>query len=105
IPSWGIRVGWKGPRLELTGGAGLRLRTTEVILLSPSSPHGNELTASAGVALRVDPLGRTLGGDDRAWALAEVEAVLGDAPRAGTRGPSPAEARVGVRMQVHHCWS
>lgn len=105
IPSWGIRVGWKGPWLELTGGAGLRVRTTEVILLSPASPHGNELTASAGVAVRADPLGRAFGGPDRAWALAEVEAALGDAPRRGTRGPSPAEARVGVRVQVHHCWS
>lgn len=103
--SWGLRVGWKGPRLELTGGAGLRVRTTEVILLSPARPHGNELTASAGVAVRADALGRNFGGPDRAWALAEIEAALGDSPRQGTRGPSPAEARVGVRVQVHHCWS
>src|SRR5205085_6965202 len=33
------------------------------------------------------------------------EAVLGDSPRSGTRGPSPAEGRLGVRVQVHHCWS
>jgi hypothetical protein len=105
ILSWGIRVGWKGPKLELTGGAGLRLRTEEVILLSPAHPHGNELTASGGVALRADPLGRAVGGADRAWVLAEVEAALGDAPRRGVRGPSPGEARVGVRVQVHHCWS
>jgi hypothetical protein len=103
--SWGVRVGWKGPKLELTGGAGLRIRTTEVILLSPARPHGNELTASGGVAVRLDPLGRAFGGTDRAWGIVEVERAIGDAPRAGTRGPSPGEARVGVRAQVHHCWS
>ncbi len=105
VLSWGLRTGWKGERLELTGGLGLRVRTTEVVLLSPARPHGNELTASGGVAVRADALGRAFGGPDRAWALAELEGVLGDAPRAGTQGPSPAEARVGVRLQVHHCWS
>jgi hypothetical protein len=103
--TWGMRIGWKGPRLELSGGAGLRVRTTEVILLSPARPHGNELTGSAGIAVRADALGRAFGGPDRAWALAEIEGVLGDSPRSGTRGPSPAEGRFGVRVQVHHCWS
>ncbi|MBE7451596.1 MAG: thrombospondin type 3 repeat-containing protein [Kofleriaceae bacterium] len=103
--SWGVRAGWRGERLELTGGAGLRVRTREVVLLSPARPHGNELTASAGVAVRLDPVGRTLGGPDRAWALLEVEAALGDSPTRGVRGPSPGEARAGVRLQVHRCWS
>lgn len=102
---WGLRVGWRGERLEVAGGAGLRLRTTEVILLSPARPHGNELTASAGVAARLDPVGRAFGGVDRAWAVAELEAVLGDDPGTGSRGPSPAEARLGARVQVAHCWS
>ncbi len=103
--TWGMRAGWRGERLELVGGAGLRLRTTEVVLLSPARPHGNELTASGGIAVRADPVGRWFGGPDRAWALAEVEAVLGDSPGTGSRGPSPAEARLGARVQVAHCWS
>ena len=103
--AWGLRVGWRGDDVAVAGGAGLRIRTQEVVLLSPARPHGNELVASLGAAVRVGPLGRQLGGDDRAWALAEVEAALGDDAGKGARGPSPAEARLGVRIDVAHCLS
>ena len=105
ILGWGLRVGYRGDDVVIAGGAGLRVRTQEVVLLSPARPHGNELTASLGVAVRAGPLGRQFGGDDRAWLLAEVEGALGDDPGTGSRGPSPAEARVGVRVDVAHCWS
>jgi len=105
VLAWGLRAGYRTDDVALVGGAGLRLRTEEVVLLSPARPHGNELTASLGAAVRLGPLGRQFGGGDRAWALAEVEAVLGDDAGTGARGPSPAEARLGVRAQIHHCWS
>lgn len=105
VLAWGLRAGYRTADVAITGGAGLRLRTEEVVLLSPARPHGNELTASLGAAVRLGPLGRQFGGSDRAWALAEVEAVLGDDAGTGARGPSPAEARLGVRAQIHHCWS
>lgn len=103
--AWSLRAGYRTPDLYVTGGAGLRVRTAEVVLLSPARPHGNELVAQGGVAVRVGPVGRQLGGPDRAWLLAEVEGVLGDDPGTGARGPSPAEARVGARLDVAHCWS
>lgn len=103
--SWGLRVGHRSPRLELLSSATLRLRTTEVILLSPARPHGNELTFGLGAAFRFDALGRAFGGPDRAWLLAETEATLGDSPGTGARGPSPAELRVAARVNLHHCWS
>lgn len=105
VLAWGLRAGYRTPDVALTGGAGLRLRTEEVVLLSPARPHGNELTASLGAAVRLGPLGRQLGGGDRAWAMVEVEAVLGDDAGKGARGPSPAEARLGVRADLAHCWS
>lgn len=102
---WGLRVGYRTPDVVIAGGAGLRVRTREVVLLSPARPHGNELTGNLGVAVRAAPLGRQFGSPDRAWLLAEVEGVLGDDPGTGSRGPSPAEARLGVRIDVAHCWS
>ena len=103
--TWGVRLGWRGDGLELAGGAGVRVRTEEVVLLSPARPHGNELLASGGAAVRLSALGEALGGPGRVWALAEVEAAIGDDSGKGARGPSPAEARVGVRVLVDHCWS
>ena len=105
VLAWGLRAGYRTADVAITGGAGLRLRTEEVVLLSPARPHGNELTASLGVAARLAPLGRQFGAGDRAWVLAEVEAALGDDAGKGARGPSPAEARLGVRADVAHCWS
>lgn len=105
VLAWGLRAGYRTAAVALTGGAGLRLRTEEVVLLSPARPHGNELTASLGAAVRLAPLGRQFGGGDRAWAMVEVEAALGDDAGKGARGPSPAEARLGVRADVAHCWS
>jgi hypothetical protein len=105
VLAWGLRAGYRTGDVAITGGAGLRLRTEEVVLLSPARPHGNELTASLGAAVRLAPLGRQFGGGDRAWAMVEVEAALGDDAGKGARGPSPAEARIGVRADVAHCWS
>lgn len=103
--AWGLRAGYRTRDVQVAAGLGLRLRTDEVVLLSPARPHGNELTASAGVAVRAGPLGRQFGGDDRAWLLAEVDAAFADDPGTGSRGPSPAELRLGVRVDAAHCWS
>jgi hypothetical protein len=103
--SWGLRVGYRAPRVEVLANASLRLRTTEVILLSPARPHGNELTVGLGAAFRFDALGRAFGSPDRAWLLAESESTLGDSPGTGARGPSPSELRVSARVNLHHCWS
>ena len=103
--TWGVRAGWRGDWLELTGGAGLRLRAEEVVLLSPARPHGHELLVSAGAAIRLRPLGEALGGPGRLWALVEAEAAFGDDSGKGARGPSPGEARLGVRAHVAHCWT
>jgi hypothetical protein len=103
--SAGLRVGWRGRALELTGGLGLRLRGEEVVLLSPARPHGHELLLSAGVALPLGGLGAALGAPDRAWAFAELEHAIGDDSGKGASGPSPGEWRLGLRAQVQHCWS
>jgi hypothetical protein len=68
VLAWGLRAGYRTADVAITGGAGLRLRTEEVVLLSPARPHGNELTASLGVAARLAPLGRQFGAGDRALA-------------------------------------
>lgn len=105
VVAWSLRGGYRDRDWAVTGGLGLRVRTEEVVLLSPARPHGNELTAAAGAAWRFAALGRPFGADDRGWLLAEVEAVLGDDAGTGARGPSPAEARLGARVEVGHCWS
>jgi hypothetical protein len=105
VIAWSLRAGYRTDDLAVAGGAGLRIRVDEVVLLSPARPHGNELVLSVGAAARLAPLGRQFGGDDRVWALAEIESVFGDDAGTGSRGPSPAEARIGVRADVAHCWS
>jgi hypothetical protein len=103
--NWGLRAGWRGDRLELTGGAGIRVRTEEVVLLSPARPHGNELVLGAGVAVRLTPLGEALGGPGRLWGLAELEQAYGDDSGRGAHGPSPGEWRLGARAHLSHCWT
>ena len=103
--TWNLRLGWRGDWLELNGGAGLRLRAEEVVLLSPARPHGNELLASAGAAVRLSSLGESLGGPGQLWAIGEIEAAYGDDAGRGASGPSPGELRFGARAQIAHCWS
>ncbi|MEZ4404323.1 MAG: hypothetical protein R3B06_30160 [Kofleriaceae bacterium] len=105
VLAWSLRAGYRTDRLALAGGVGLRLRTDEVVLLSPARPHGNELVAQLGAAARVAPVGRLLGSADRVWAVGELEAALGDDVGRGARGPSPAEVRLGLRVDLAHCWS
>ena len=52
VVAWGLRAGYRTADVAVTGAAGLRLRTEEVVLLSPARPHGNELTAGLGAAVR-----------------------------------------------------
>ena len=105
VLEWHLAGGWRGPRAALALNAGARIRTHEVVLLSPSHPNGNELTGAVAGEVAVTPLGRLLGSPDRLWAVGEVVGVLGDSIGAGRRGPSPLEARGGARLRVTEAWS
>lgn len=115
VVEWRIAAGWRGERVAFTANAGARFRSDEVTLLSPARPNGDELVyaLAAEAALPWAPA-------DRGWAIAELDGVLGDAigppmsggpmdpmtrGGAGTRGPSPIEARAGVRARLCEVWS
>jgi len=103
--TWSARLGWRDDDVELVGGFGVRLRAEEVVLLSPARPHANEFTVDAGVAVRLSALGVEVGAPGQLWGLAELQAVYGDDSGKGATGPSPGEARIGVRAHVAHCWT
>ena len=95
LGSWRLR--WLSAALDL----GARLRTTEVILLSPARPHSNELTMGVGVAANLPlPTVRYA-----ASVIAEYAYALADTSSGSTRGPSPGEARAGIRISFCTGWS
>ena len=100
IVEWRIAGGWRGERAAFTLDAGARFRSQEVTLLAPARPNGDELVyaAAAEAALPWTPT-------DRAWVIGELDGVLGDSLGAGSRGPSPIEARVGARVRLCDEWS
>lgn len=100
VVEWRLAAGWRGERAAFTANAGARFRADEVTLLSPARPNGDELVyaLAAEAALPWAPT-------DRGWAIAELDGVLGDSIGAGTRGPSPIEARAGVRARLCEVWS
>ncbi len=102
---WHLAVGWRGRRAAIALNAGARIRTEEVVLLSPARPHGNELFGALAGEAVVPYVGRWLGGPDRLWVTGEVAGVLGDSIGAGARGPSPVEARFGARVRLCAWWS
>jgi len=106
VVEWRIAGGWRAERWAIAANAGARFRSEEVVLLSPSRPNGNELIGALAGEVAVPVVGSLIGGDDRVWAIGEVEAVLGDSiGGASVRGPSPVEARWGVRARVSEGWS
>jgi hypothetical protein len=86
VVAWTMVAGYRGDGWRVAGNLGVRLRTEEVVLLSPARPHGNELVATVAaegeLPARYDmPLG----------AVLEATRVMGD-----RGGPSPGELRGGV---------
>jgi hypothetical protein len=83
--------GWRSARLAAN--VGPRLRTEEVVLLSPAQPHGNELMGGLAGEIAIPGTG------NRLLALAEWTFVRGD------EGPSPDELRLGGRFRLASGWS
>ena len=75
--------------------AGIRLHGAEVAV--GDRVVGDELFAAAGVTVPLPALG--LAAADRVALTAELRGALGDRV-GGAPGPSPAEARIGVRVQA-----
>ena len=97
--AWTLIGSYRNRRVSAGANLGLRLRTEEVTLLSPSRPHGNELAGGAGIELFVPwvpPLS----------AVAEYVFVVGDSISGSSevRGPSPREARLGLRWRTAAGW-
>jgi len=81
--------------IAIAATAGIRLHGAEVAV--GDRLVGDELFAAAGATLPLPALG--LAAADRVAATAELRGALGDRV-GGASGPSPAEARLGVRLQV-----
>jgi hypothetical protein len=75
--------------------AGIRLHGAEVAV--GDRVVGDELFAAAGATVPLPALGLTAA--DRVALTAELRGALGDRV-GGSSGPSPAEARIGVRLQA-----
>lgn len=99
VIGWTLIGSWRNRHLSVGANLGLRLRTEEVVLLSPSQPHGNELTGGGGAELFVPGL-------PPLSAVGEYVFVVGDATTGSTdlRGPSPREARLGLRWRTRGGW-
>ncbi len=88
--AWNLVASYRWRGLRVAGNAGIRLRTSEVILLSPARPNGNELI---GIVAAEYALPRFFGLS--LAALGELVKVRGD-----DGGPSPGEWRLGVSSSV-----
>jgi hypothetical protein len=91
---------WRRSRGALAINLGARIRTEEVVLLSPARAHGNELLASVAGELVVPWLC-----SDAFSVLAEYAAVRGEGTTGDNVGPSPQEVRAGVRLRLPNGWS
>jgi hypothetical protein len=100
---------WRGLGIARLGrfaiglGAGVRLRGAEVAL-SPSQVSGNELVGALAVAWQLPVIDGVYCDWTALRAIAELDGVYGDKV-GGVRGPSPLEARVGVRGRVWRGWT
>ena len=99
VVDWRLLIGWRGSGAAIAGNLGVRLRSQEVVLLSPARPHGNEITTGIAGEVRLPEVGV------RSAAVGEAVWVIGDSIDAGARGPSPGEIRAGVRLSVAQEWS
>lgn len=89
---WLLVASLREARWAVTVNLGQRLRHEAVVLLSPARPHDNEVVAGVGAEV---VMYRGLSG------IAEYVLVGGDrGPAPGVRGPSPVEARLGLRLRV-----
>jgi len=104
VIEWKLAIGWRREVGALAANLGVRLRTEEVVLLSPARPHGNELVTGVAGELALPWLGRalTLRGTG-AWLIGEATYVSGD-QQGGVRGPSPGEVRAGLRLHIADGW-
>ncbi len=82
---------WRG--IIAAAAAGIRLRGAEVLIGDRLA--GDELTGALGVAVPIPPLRPLWCGAEQVKLTAEAAIALGDDVGAG-RGPSPAEARLGL---------
>jgi hypothetical protein len=92
VVSWSMVASYRRAGWRVAGNLGLRLRTEEVVLLSPARPHGNEVIATVAAEYMLPPQwGIPLG------VLAELSQVEGDGG-----GASPGEVRGGVIAHLLH---
>ena len=99
VVDWRLLIGWRGPRAAVAANLGVRIRSEEVVLLSPARPHGNELTTGLAGEVALPDVGI------RSAAVGEAVWVTGDSIGAGARGASPGELRGGLRLAVADGWS
>jgi hypothetical protein len=82
---------------------GVRIRGEEVAL-APDQVAGNEVIGGAAVAYQLPGIPGVYCSWTQLRAIAELDAVLGDA-MGGSNGPSPLEARVGLRGRIWRGWT
>lgn len=95
VVAWHLIGSWRSRRFGVAANLGPRIRSSEVVLLSPARPHGNEITASVAAEAVIPFLPH-----DYLTALAEYSYVRGDSTADGVRGQSPGEARLGARLRL-----
>ncbi len=97
-PSWTLAWSLIGrfalPRgVVIAGAAGIRLRGEEVLI--GDTLVGDELHGSLGIAIPIPPVRPLWFAAEQVKLTGEIVGILGDHV-AGLRGPSPAEARIGL---------
>jgi len=103
VADWhGLVMVRSGP-IALGIGVGVRLRGEEVAL-SPEQVAGNELTGAVALSWQVPTIPGVYCDWTQLRAIAELDGVLGDTV-GGQRGPSPIEARLGVRGRIWRGWT
>lgn len=86
VLAWTLLAAYRGQGWRVAANLGLRLRTDEVVLLSPARAHGNELIATVAGEYALPA-----SWDLPLAAIGELSKVRGDAS-----GPSPGETRAGI---------
>ncbi len=87
VLAWSLLADYHGAQWRVAANLGIRLRTKEVVLLSPARAHSNEILMTAAGEYRMlrAPIG----------AVVELCKVQGDGD-----GPSPGEARLGLAAYI-----
>ena len=83
--------------------AGVRIRGEEV-LLAADQVAGNEVVAGVAIAYTLPPISRVYCDWTQLRLIAEVDGVVGDTV-GEVRGPSPFEARAGIRGRIWRGWT